>query len=306
MDNNMISGEQRDYRTGMLCAVGSFIMWGFLPVYWKALIPINSYVIILYRILLVGVFCFITGCVCYGLKGILEPLRDKKKVLILFFAGLLISVNWSIYIYAVNSGQAIETTIGYYINPLVICIFGMVLFREKPNRYKLTSIALAGCGVMVILLYFMRIPLIALSLALSFGIYAAIKKHMKMPAIITLFYETVFIVPIALAFIIYAEINGNGAFTAGAPYQLVLLLFAGVFTATPLVTFAAAANRVSLISIGICQYIAPSITLVISIFLFKEPFDKVQLLAFMIIWIGLAFFTYGEIRSGLKKGLNSK
>ena len=295
--NNTIIDEQAEYRTGMLCAISSFVVWGVLPIYWKALIPINSYVIILYRILLVGVFCFILGCICYGPKGMAEPFRDKKKVLTLFLAGLLVSVNWSTYIYAINSGQAIETTIGYYINPLVICVFGMVLFHEKPNRYKLISIVFAACGVSVVLLYFMRIPFIALLLAFTFGTYTAIKKHLKMPAIITLFYETIFIAPIALVFIIYAEINGNGAFAAGAPYQLVLLLFAGVFTATPLVTFAVAANRISLISIGICQYIAPSITLAIGIFLFKEPFDMVQLFAFVIIWIGLVFFTFGEIRS---------
>lgn len=291
-----MTDDRKSQRIGMICAFSCMVYWGFMPIYWKTLIPINSYVIILYRIFLVGVTCFAGALIAYGWTGIKEALGDKKKVLKLFLAGLVITINWSVYIYAVNSGQVIETCIGYYIEPLVICLFGIVLFKERPNKYKMISIIFASIGVLIILIHFSRLPFIALMLAISFSTYAAIKKHIKMPALLSLLCETIFIAPVAFIIVIYLEANGNGAIAAGQPYQLALLALAGILTAIPLALFAAAANRISMISIGIAEYVSPSITLLIGIFLFKEPFDQIQLIAFAVIWIGLVFFTYGEIR----------
>jgi chloramphenicol-sensitive protein RarD len=292
--------EKKRYQVGMICAVGCMVIWGFMPIYWKALFPINSYVIILYRIALVGITSFFVALKAYGIEGIKAPLKQKKTILKLFLTGLVITLNWNVYIYAVSTNQVIETCIGYYIDPLVVCIFGMVIFKERPNKYKLISIIAACIGVAIVLIHFMRLPLIALTLALSFAVYTAIKKHLRLQAAISIMYETIFLVPIAISAIVYLEMNGKGAVGVAEPYQLVLLSLAGILTATPLMMFTVGANRISLISLGIIEYIGPSITLLIGIFLFKEAFDFVQFMAFVVIWIGLVFFTYGEIKENRK------
>ncbi|MCL1982866.1 MAG: EamA family transporter RarD [Clostridiales bacterium] len=295
MPDNQLQDERKNHRTGMVCALGCMLIWGVMPIYWKALVPIDSYVIILYRIVLVGVTCFVAAVKVYGLRRLASTFSNKRTVFLLFIAGLIITANWSTYIYAINSGQTIATCIGYYIDPLVVCIFGMVFFKERPTKYKLVSIVFACIGVLVVVVHFMKLPLIALTLALTFATYTAMKKHLHVEAVVSLFFETVFLTPFALGAIVYLEMNGRGAIAAGGQYQFALLMLAGLLTATPLTLFAIAANRISLISLGILEYIAPSITLLIGIFLFKEGFDFVQLAAFVVIWVGLVFFTYGEI-----------
>lgn len=288
--------EKKKHDIGMFCALGCAVLWGILPIYWQSLRPIDSMVIIFYRIFLVGITTLIVSLKIYGRKKLLEPMKTKGLLPTFIIAGILISANWSIYIWAVNADHVIQTCIGYYIEPLMVCIFGIVFFKEKLNKYKLAAIVFALAGVVVILVHFKQVPLIALSLALTFATYAAIKKKYEMEALITLFYETIFLTPFALVLILYFEINGKGAFSVAEPYQFVLLGFVGLLTATPLALFAMAANRISLISLGITEYISPSIALVIGIFMFKEPFDSIQFIAFVIIWIGLAYFTYGEIK----------
>jgi chloramphenicol-sensitive protein RarD len=273
------------------------LIWGVMPIYWKALVPVNSYVIVLYRILFTGITCGIVALKVYGADGIKAPLKNKKTTAKLLTAGFLVTLNWNTYIYAVNSGQTIEASIGYYINPLVVCVLGIIFFKERPTKYKFISIIFACIGVLIILIHFMKLPAIALILAITFAIYAAIKKHLNIQAIISLFYETVIFAVIAFVIIVYLEATGQGAVNAGAPYQLVMLFFVGIATATPLTLFTMAANRVSLISLGIIEYIGPSISLLIGIFLFKEAFDLVQFIACVVIWTGLVFFTYGEVKN---------
>lgn len=288
--------DKKDYIKGMQAAVFCSVLWGVLPLYWQALRPIESGVIIFYRIFLVGLVCFAASAGIYGIKEVLKPWHDKRLVLRNIAAGLLITFNWSLYIWAVNADFVIQTCIGYYIEPLMVCVFGIVFFKEKLEKHKLAAIIFAGAGLTVILIHFMQIPFIAIGLALSFATYAAIKKTSELPPLISLFYETVFLMPIALAVIIYLEVAGRGALDTGETYQYVLLLLCGVLTAVPLGLFGIGAQKVPLTTLGITQYLSPSIALVIGIFIMNEPFDMVQLISFIIIWIGLVFFTMGEIR----------
>lgn len=288
--------DKKDYIKGMQAAVFCSVLWGVLPLYWQALRPIESGVIIFYRIFLVGLVCFAASAGIYGIKEVLKPWHDKRLVLRNIAAGLLITFNWSLYIWAVNADFVIQTCIGYYIEPLMVCVFGIVFFKEKLEKHKLAAIIFAGAGLTVILIHFMQIPFIALGLALSFATYAAIKKTSELPPLISLFYETVFLMPIALAVIIYLEVTGRGALDTGETYQYVLLLLCGVLTAVPLGLFGIGAQKVPLTTLGITQYLSPSIALVIGIFIMDEPFDMIQLISFIIIWIGLVFFTMGEIK----------
>ena len=284
-------------RQGILAAIISNVIWGFLPIYWHALRPIESSVLIFYRIFLSAVVCLFLVRRRYSREELLEPLRDRRLALKFLAAGILITLNWSLYIWAVNADHTIETSIGYYIEPVVVCLFGVLIFKDKLNKWKALALAFAAAGVAVIVAYYHSLPLISLSLALSFSLYGAMKKGINKPALLSFFYETVLLAPFALAVILWLEFTGRGALAmAVSPWQFVLLALAGVCTATPLILFGESANKAGLFATGLIGYLSPTITLFISIFLFREPFELVQLAAFAIIWVGLGFFTYGELK----------
>ena len=295
MNKNIeVLDERKSYKQGITSALMSSFWWGIMPIYWQWLRPIESSVIIFYWFVLLAVVCLFGSLIIYDKETLLSPLKDKKLLFKYALAGLLITVNWSIYIWAVNADFVIQTSIGYYIEPLVVCLFGIVLFKEKLSKYKIIALVLAGIGVASVILYFKEIPLIALGLALTFAIYAAAKKNLSLPPILSLLYETIFLLPIALAVIVYLEITGQGALSVAGPSKYALLMLCGLFTAFPLGLFANAAQKLNLFVVGLTEYISPTISLFIGIFLFKEPFENIQLVAFGIIWIGLIFFSYGE------------
>lgn len=285
------------YRRGIISMLACDVLWGVLPVYWQALRPIESSTIIFYRIFLVGLVSGIASFIIYGRDEILKHLRYKKSLVKFPLAGLLITCNWSIYIWAVNSDQVIQTCVGYYIEPLVVCLVGIIFFREKLTGFKSTAMLFALAGIVVILLHFMEIPFIALGIAASFAFYAAVKKAFDLPPIMSVFLETLFLMPPALAVIIWLETTGQGALAVASPGKYLLLLCCGILTAAPLSFFADAATKIPLVTVGILEYVSPSISLIIGIFLLGEPFDAVQLIAFVIVWVGLVFFTYGEFKN---------
>lgn len=298
--------NRKNYKIGLFSSLSCSVLWGVLPIYWQALRPISSSVIIFYRIFLVGVVCFFVALKMFGMEGIKAPLREKGTKLKFFIAGVLITANWSIYIWAVNADHVIQTCIGYYIEPLVVCIFGIIFFKEKLTKHKMVAFILACAGVVIILVHFMEVPIIALGLAITFAIYAAIKKSVELPAILSLLYETMFLSPIALVVVVYMEVTGKGALGVGQPYQYALLLLVGFCTALPLGLFASAANKIPMVTLGILEYVSPSISLVIGIFLLQEPFDMIQFLSFAVIWVGLAYFTLGEYRESKRKALEDE
>ena len=291
-----LDDKNATYGQGMTSAISCSVFWGVLPIYWQWLKPIDSLVIIFYRIVLVALVCAIGAFAIYSKQEVFAPMKDKKMLVKYALAGLLITANWSIYIWAVNAGFVIQTSIGYYIEPLVVCTFGIVLFKEKLNKYKVIALVFAAIGVVAVILYFREIPLIALGVALTFSVYAAAKKNFSLPPMLSLFYETIFLVPIALAAIIYFECTGQGALSVGQPHKFALLMLCGFVTALPLGLFANATRKLNLFVVGLTEYISPTISLIIGIFLFKEPFESIQLVAFAIIWVGLIFFSYGEYR----------
>lgn len=296
--------SKKDYRQGLISVLGSSIWWGIMPIYWQWLKPIDSIVIIFYRIVLVALVSLIAALIVHKKEEILAPLKDKKLMAKLIIAGVIITLNWSLYIYAVNSENVIQSCIGYYIEPLVVCLFGMIFFGEKVNRHKAIALIMGAIGVVAVVFYFKQVPSLALSIAFSFAIYAAIKKGLGMPPIISLLYETIFLAPIALGIVIYIETHGIGALAVATGGKYLLLMFCGLFTAFPLVLFANGANKTSMFILGLTEYISPTISLFLSIFYFKEEFYPVQLIAFAVIWTGLVFFTIGEYREYRNAGNN--
>lgn len=293
MENKLVD-ERKQYKQGMISAIGCSLWWGIMPIYWQMLRPIDSAVIIFYRIVLVAVVCLVGALILYDKETILAPLKDKKKLLRIILAGILITTNWSIYIWAVNANLIIQTCIGYYIEPLAVCVIGIVIFKDKLSKYKAIALGFAAAGVVAVVIYFGELPVLALSLALSFSFYAALKKDFNMPPILSLLYETIFLMPFALGVIVYIESTGQGALAVAEPYKYALLMLCGLFTAFPLGLFADAANKLNLFVLGLTEYISPTISLFVGIFLLNEAFEPIQLIAFAIIWVGLIFFSYGE------------
>ena len=289
--------ENKNYKNGLIYALSCAVIWGFLPIYWNALNPISSLVVIFYRIALMTLTCFaVEFYQKRNIKEIFAPLfADKKKILTYIIAGVLITMNWSIYIWSVQAGYVIQASMGYFLEPLLVCLLGMIIFKEKANKWKKISLGLAVAGMMVLVIGYKELPLIAIGLATSFGVYTAIKKRVDLPPLQSLLYETIFIAPIALLVVFWMEGSGIGALETGGSVKFILLLFSGLATAVPMGLFCAAAKNLPLLTLGLVQYISPSISLILGIFLFREPFDIIQFSAFAIIWIGLVFFSYGEL-----------
>ena len=296
---------QSQYRQGLISSLSCGILWGIIPIYWQWLKPIPSSVIIFYRIALVAAVCLIASLILYDKSVILSALKDRRTMAKYIAAGILITANWSIYIWAVNAGFVIQTCIGYYIEPVAVCLLGIVLFRDKLNKYKIAAFATVAVGVAAVIWYFREIPMIALSLALTFSIYAALKKNLTAPPVLSLLYETIFLLPAALAVIVWIETTGRGAIDTGQPYQYGLLMLSGPVTALPLALFANAAHKLNLFVLGLLEYIAPTISLILGIYLFREPFEPVQLIAFGIIWSGILIFSIGEYKE-MKKSQERK
>ena len=296
-ERNAFNTDNREYRIGLRCVLASQLIWGFLPAYWQALVPIPSWIIILYRMSIMFVYSYISARLRYTKEEIWTPLKEKGAVRRYIIAGALLTANWSIYIWAMTTGHMIQSSIGYYIEPIVICLFGVVIFREKFTRYNATAMALAAIALVVMLIHYGQLPGVALGLAFTWATYSAIKKSSKNPPVIELVYETMFYAVFAVIGILVIETRGMGALSFGVPGKYALMFLSGLVTLIPIALFGNAARRVSLFVIGLTQYISPSITLLLGIFAYKEPIDRVQLLSFAVIWIGLVFFTYGEYKS---------
>ena len=296
-ERNVLKNNNRDYKIGLICVLASQLIWGFLPAYWQALVPIPSWIIILYRMTTMFIYSYIAARLRYTKEEIWTPLKEKGAVVRYLIAGALLTANWSIYIWAMTTGHMIQSSIGYYLEPIVICLFGVVIFKEKFTRYNLTAVVFAAVALIVMLIHYGQLPGVALGLAFTWATYSAIKKSSKNPPLVELVYETMFYAVFAVIGILVIETRGMGALSLGVPGKYALMFLSGLVTLIPIALFGSAAKKVSLFIIGLTQYISPSITLLLGIFVYKEPIDRVQLLSFAVIWIGLVFFTYGEYKS---------
>ena len=295
-EGRLLNNKDSEYRKGVLCVLGCQTFWGIMPIYWYVLTPIDSKIIILYRVLTMFIFTLAFTWYKYGLKAILEPLKDRSVVWRHIFSGAVLTANWSIYVWAMTSERVLECAIGYFIEPLVMCLFGVVLFKEKINKYNGIAMGFGLIAILIILFHYKQLPMVALGLTFTWAIYSAMKKTSDIPALIAMTYETALYAVIALVAIIYVESHGIGALALNRPGLYALMLLSGLFTLIPVGLFGTAAPKVPFIVLGLAQYISPTMTMLLGIFAFKEQTDKVQIIAFIIIWIGLVFFTTGEFK----------
>jgi len=278
-------------RIGMGYGTLSFVLWGILPLYWKLLQAVPPLEILGHRIFWSFIFMAILLAVSGGWKAMRETVSHRRKRALMFSCGLLISANWFVYIMAVNTDQVIEASMGYFINPLVIVLLGVIVFKETLNRWQILAIILAAAGVFIVAVQYGRFPWIALFLAGTFALYALIKKIIGVGSITGLTVETFIIMPAALAYLIHLEVAGTGAVGTASLWTVLILAGTGAVTATPLLLFTRGVENTTFSMMGFLQYIAPSLMLFIGVVIFKEPFSLIHFISFSLIWAGLAIFT---------------
>ncbi|WP_256760002.1 EamA family transporter RarD [Cohnella sp. WQ 127256] len=283
-------------RNGLINAVIAYTIWGLLPLYWKWFDTMPAGEILSHRI--IWSFVFVIGLITIQkrwkeLKGVL---RGWNTILPLIASGILITVNWLIFIWAVNNGHVIETSLGYYLMPLFNVVLAILFLRERPNGGQWVAIALAGLGVMFVAIDYGRFPWVSVSLAVSFGLYGLIKKKVKLEASFGLITETAVVLPIALIYWSYLGASNLDTAWSLPTSSLILLLLSGAATALPLLLFAKAARQLPLSMLGFVQYIGPSITLVLSVLVFKETVSPVLLISFSLIWAALVVYTIASVR----------
>ncbi|SDK17400.1 EamA family transporter RarD [Sediminibacillus albus] len=291
--------ENKESQLGVLFTAGAYILWGFLPIYWKLVQSVPAGEILAHRIIWSFIFMLILLAVLKKWRPFVaeckQIVRQKQKLIGITAASLVISINWLVFIWAVNSDHVIQASLGYYINPLVSIVLGMVVLKEKLSKWQLVSFLLAAAGVVNLTVSFGVFPWISIMLALSFGLYGLLKKTVDISAMFGLTIETLIVTPVALIYLANRQIATEAMpelFTSSA----LLLVGSGVATAVPLLLFASGAKRIPLSMVGFLQYFAPTLMLFIGVFLYGETFTHAHLVSFIIIWTALAIYTISRTK----------
>ncbi len=279
-------------RQGLAYAFGAFFLWGLFPLYWKQLAAVPALEVVAHR----TVWGFVCLAAWVTLRGRWAEVRAvagaPRTVVVLTGSAALIGLNWLLYIWAVSHGHIVDASLGYYLNPLVNVLLGIVVLRERLSRGQALAVTLAAVGVAVLTLSHGRLPWIALALAGSFGLYGLVRKTVAADPLVGLVWETAMLAPAAAAFLSLAELRGAGAFAHGPALASLLLVLGGAVTAVPLVLFALGARALPLSTLGFVQYVSPSLQFLLGVFLYHEPFGAAQAVAFAFIWTALALLTF--------------
>ena len=283
-------------RLGVLSGLGAYSLWGLFPLYFPLLEPAGGLEIVAHRVLWSLVFVGLLLTVRRNWSQVRALVTDGRRLLVLFSAAVLIAANWLVFVYGVNSGQVVETSLGYFINPLVSVLLGVVVFSERLRRLQWVAVGIAAVAVAVLTIDYGRPPWIALALAASFGLYAVMKKLVRVEAAPGLFVETALVAVPAGIVLAVLHSGGEGTFTNAGTGHALLLVSSGVATAIPLLLFAAAARRIPLSTVGLLQYVTPLMQLAIGVFVYDEPMPPARLAGFVIVWVALAVFTVDSVR----------
>ncbi len=283
------------YRKGLIYGLLCYTIWGLFPLYWRLLDHVDSFEILAHRMVWSAVF-MVTLFIGIRHMRLRQHIRSLRQYLMLLLTGALISFNWGLYIWAINHGYILQSSLGYYINPLVNILLGRLFLHERLNRAQTVALILALTGVLYFTIDYGHFPIISIGLALSFGIYGLLKKKMGLNATPALTVETLWMAPAAIAFIVYCYTQGDSALNTFEPLTWLLLLLAGAVTAIPLLLYGKAAERITLTALGFLQYVSPTGQFLIGIFVYGESFTTAHIVCFCCIWAGLTFFSVDTIR----------
>ncbi len=288
--------ENRDSLNGFLFALSAYLLWGFLPLYMKAMAHISPAEVIAHRILWSVPVAGLLLLVIRQTDDLKKAIRNPRMLGMAAVTATLISVNWGIYVWAIGTGHALDTALGYFINPLFSILLGAVILKEKLKRTQIAALALVVVAVVILTVEAGRLPVVALALTFSWGFYAFFRKTLPIGPNQGFLLEVLLLSPIALGYLVYLNLQGGGHFLMGNATDTILLASAGLVTAIPLILYANGAKLLRLSTIGIMQYIAPSMIFITAVFVFHEPFSMAKAVAFPLIWSALVIYTLPMLR----------
>jgi len=286
---------RKDAAAGLGYGIFAYLIWGFFPVYFKALTTVPALQVVCHRI----VWSVLFLSLILGWRGrwgaVTAAFKDRRVVVLLISSALLIATNWLVFIIAVGHAQVIQSSLGYFITPFVSVLLGVIFLQERLSRLQIISLCLAAVGVVLLTLHYGRFPWVSLILAVTFGSYGLIRKVVTVDSITGLTVETLLLSPVALGYLLYVTLDGSGSFPDHELQINFFLVFAGVATSVPLLLFASAARRLRLATIGFLQYITPTMHFLLAVLLYREPFTQAHLTCFVLIWAGLCCYSYDAV-----------
>ncbi|MGR5134627.1 EamA family transporter RarD [Vibrio alfacsensis] len=296
----MTPEEQQRSRQGVLLAIGAYTMWGIAPIYFKSIAEVSPLEILSHRV--IWSFFLLAALLHFGRhwRLVRDIIKNKTKMMFLVSTAILVGANWLIFIWAVNSNHMLDASLGYYINPLINVLLGMVFLGERLRKLQWFAVVLAACGVLVQLIVFGSVPVVAIALAMSFGFYGLLRKKVSVEAQTGLFIETLVMLPAAAIYLLFIASSPTSNMLDN-PMQLnTLLIAAGVITTLPLLCFTGAATRLKLSTLGFFQYIGPSLMFLLAVLIYGEPFTSDKAITFAFIWGALVVFSFDGLRNNRK------
>ncbi|EHY1015667.1 EamA family transporter RarD [Vibrio vulnificus] len=292
----MTAEEQQKARQGVLLALGAYTMWGIAPIYFKSLAVVSPLEILSHRV--VWSFFLLAALLHFGRhwRTVRDVLTSKSKMLYLVTTAILVGANWLIFIWAVNANHMLDASLGYYINPLINVLLGMLFLGERLRKLQWFAVTLAACGVLVQLIVFGSVPIVAIALAFSFGFYGLLRKKVSVDAQTGLFIETLVMLPAAAIYLLFIANTPTSNMLANPSQLNLLLIAAGVVTTLPLLCFTGAATRLKLSTLGFFQYIGPSLMFLLAVLIYGEAFTSDKALTFAFIWGALVVFSFDGLR----------
>lgn len=277
-------------RDGVLSAVAAYLFWGFVPIYWKAVGQVAPSEMLVHRVIWSVLLLAVLLSFNRHWTEVFVALRNVRRLGILCLTSVLVSTNWLVFIWAVANDHIVETSLGYFITPLINVLLGMVFLRERLNRWQSAAVLLAAIGVAVPIIQLGTLPWISLTVGITFGLYGLLRKQVSVPSLPGLFIETLLLLPFASGYLWMLELNGEATFLQQGPGVDLLIMLAGVITTVPLLAMVYASKRLRYSTLGLFQYIAPTCQFLLGVMLYHEPFGSAQFAAFACIWIALLVF----------------
>ncbi len=278
-----------------LCVFLCYVLWGVLPAYWKLLSQVNSFYVLASRIFWSFVFSIVIVSVTGKWKEVKAVLRNKAQCIRLLLCGIMITVNWGAYIYAVNAGHILDASLAYYLNPIISIFIGFLVFKESLSVIQWVSVLIAAVGILVPVISYGQIPAMALVIGGSFAVYSMLKKKVTADSSVSMLMETVFVLPFAILFIAFMESRGDGAYGVLNGGEWILLPLAGVVTTIPLLLFARGIKHISMSLAGILMYVNPTLQLLLGAVVYREKMTVTEIIMFICVWIALILFCKKEI-----------
>ena len=276
--------------------LGCYVLWGLLPIFWKLLANVDSVYVLAQRVLFSCIFCLAIIILKKNGSSVKNILKSKTERRRYFVCGILISINWGVYILTVAMGKILEASLAYYMNPLFSVVIGALIFKEKLSAVQWISVGLALVGVMISVIAYGNVPYLAIIIGLSFALYGAMKKTIKAESEVSICMETMSVLPLALAFIVYAQLSGYTTFSSLSNAEMLLLAASGAVTSIPLMLFAKGIRKTSITTSGILMYINPTLQLLVGVLIYNEVFTKMNAITFAFVWAAVILFVLDSLR----------